>query len=322
MKKKLHQILTESDYSQLYLLSALLVAAALIMAGLTGGKLLTPSVIRSIGFQLPILALLSLAQMGPLLTGGIDLSIVSVATVCGVVAATVVQTMTGWIAVPAAILAALLVGLLCGLVNAVLISVFWVPSLIATLGMMILLQGVALVMTGGRTIAGFPGGLLVIGQGLFMGIPVPFWIFIGCLAVMMILLNRTRFGINVYMLGSNDVATSFSGINNRAVLFRVFLLSSFFASIAALVLITRFNAAQASYGGGYLLLTVLACVLGGISPSGGVGKAVGVLLAVVTLQIVSTSFNLLGFSSHLATAVWGIILLVVIILTRFIFNRS
>lgn len=315
---KLRRILFESDNSQLYLVSGLLVVVLIVMAALTGGKLLTPSTLTSIGFQLPVLALLSLAQMGPLLTGGPDLSIVSTATVSGIISAMIIQSLTGWYAVPAAIIGALLVGLLCGLLNAILIAVFWVPSIIATLGTMLFLQGVAIVITGGGTIAGFPRSFLMIGQSLFLKIPVPFWIFLISLAFMMVLLGRTRFGISIYMLGSNDVATLFSGINNRWVIFRTFVLSGLFAGVAALVLITRFNAAQASYGGGYLLLTVLACVLGGISPAGGIGKAIGVLLAVTVLQVVSTSFNLLGFSTHLATAIWGVILIGVIVLNRFL----
>lgn len=315
---KLPQRLLESDNSQLYLVGGLLIAATLIMAVLTGGRLLAPSTLTSIAFQLPVLALLSLAQMGPLLTGGPDLSIVSIATLAGIVSAMLVQTLTGWYAIPVAVMGAVLVGLLCGVLNAVLIAIFWVPSIIATLGTMLFIQGVAIVLTDGRTIAGFPRPFLIIGQSLFLGIPVPFWIFIFSLAFMMVLLGRTRFGISIYMLGSNDVATLFSGIDNRSVIFRTFVLSGFFAGIAALVLITRFNAAQASYGGGYLLLTVLACVLGGISPAGGAGKAIGVLLAVAVLQIVSTSFNLLGFSTHLATAIWGIILIGVIVANRYL----
>ncbi len=319
---RLQRTLVESENSQLYLVGALLVVVALIMGVLTNGRLLTPSVLISMGFQFPLIALLSLAQMGPLLTGGPDLSLVSVATLSGVVSATLVQGLTGWYAVPVAIIAALMVGLLCGVFNAFIIAILWVPSIIATLGTMIFIQGIVLVFTRGRTIAGFPTSFLMIGQGRVLGlIPVPLIIFLVCLAFMMVLLSRTRFGISVYMLGSNDVATLFSGINNRAVIFRTFVLSGFFSSVAALVLITRFNAAQARYSEGYLLLTVLACVLGGISPSGGVGKAIGVLLAVAVLQVVSTSFNLLGFSSHLATASWGLILIAVIILNRSLFKR-
>ncbi|TVR31022.1 MAG: ABC transporter permease [Spirochaetaceae bacterium] len=315
--------LIESENSQLYLVGILLVAVALVMGLLTSWRLLTPSVLVSMGFQLPLIAILSLAQMGPLLTGGPDLSIVSVATLCGVVSATLVQNLTGWYAVPVAIVAALIVGLLCGAFNAFVIAILWVPSIIATLGTMIFIQGIVLVITRGRTIAGFPSSYLMIGQGRILGfVPVPFVIFLVCLALMVVLLSRTRYGISVRMLGSNDVASLFSGVNNRAVIFRTFVLSGFLSSVAALVLITRFNAAQATYGQGYLLLTVLACVLGGISPAGGIGKAIGVLLAVAVLQVVSTSFNLLGFSSHLATASWGIILIAVIILNRALFKQQ
>lgn len=105
-------------------------------------------------------------------------------------------------------------------------------------------------------------------------------------------------------------------MNTRALTFRVYLISSLLAGVSGLVMIARFNAAQADYGGSFLLLTVLISVLGGVDPAGGVGTVLGVAIAVAILQVVATGFNLVGLSSHLANALWGIILLFVIAFRR------
>jgi len=102
-------------------------------------------------------------------------------------------------------------------------------------------------------------------------------------------------------------------VNNRAVLYKTYLLSSLYAGFAALIMISRFNSAKAGYGESYLLVTVLASVLGGTSASGGFGRVAGVVMALVILQIVSSGFNLLRVSSFMTIAIWGMIIIVVMV---------
>ncbi len=139
---------------------------------------------------------------------------------------------------------------------------------------------------------------------------------LACMLALGILLSRTRFGLSVMMMGSNPVAALFSGISTKRVTLLVHVAAGLIAGVASQVLVARFNSAQASYGASYLLLTVLACVLGGIDPAGGRGRVVGLLVAVTVLQVVSSGFNLLGLSSYLALALWGIILMAVILANR------
>lgn len=283
---------------------------------LTRGKLLGVESLQSIAFQLPLLGILTLAQMTPMLTGGIDLSIIATANLCGVIAA-IGMTRSGF-SVPLAMLLGIAFALLFAILKGFLIAWVSVPAIIATLGLMIFIRGVALVLTRGYVIAGFPASFLFLGNGTLFGIPMPFVVFFLCALFLYLLLTRTRFGTYVYLLGSNPTATLFAGVDNALVLFKTYLLSSFLAGIAGLVMISRFNAAQADYGESYLLLTVLACVLGGVDPAGGFGRLPGVAVSIVVLQIVATGFNLLGLSSHLASALWGVILLGVIAVNRMI----
>ncbi len=301
---------------QSLVLSVVVVFLLVLLGVLTKGRLLAPDSLQSIAFQLPLLGILTLAQMTPMLTGGIDLSIIATANLCGVVAA--IAMTRGNVPPLGAMTFGLAMALSFGVLKGLLIAWVSVPAIIATLGFMIFIRGVSLVLTKGYVIAGFPGSFLFLGNGTLFGIPMPFVVFFLCAVFLFVLLARTRFGTYVYLLGSNPVATLFAGVNNGLVLFATYLLSSFLAGVAGLVMIARFNAAQADYGEYYLLLTVLACVLGGVDPAGGFGRIPGVVVSVAVLQVVATGFNLLGLSSHLASALWGLILLGVIAINRMI----
>jgi simple sugar transport system permease protein len=124
-------------------------------------------------------------------------------------------------------------------------------------------------------------------------------------------LNATPFGTKVYMIGSNEKATRYSGVDTRAVLLKLYVLSSLLAGVAAVVMLARFNSANAAYGESYLLVTILAAVLGGVDPFGGFGKVGGLLLALIILQVISSAFNLLNLSQFLTLAIWGGILIAV-----------
>ncbi|MDY7030119.1 MAG: ABC transporter permease, partial [Spirochaetota bacterium] len=134
-------------------------------------------------------------------------------------------------------------------------------------------------------------------------------------------LNRTPTGFNIYMYGSNETATKFSGGNNRRIIMRTYLISGFLSGCAALIMISRFNSAKAGYGASYLLVTILASVLGGVSSEGGFGRISGLILALVTLQIISSGLNLLRVSSFMTIALWGLTMIVVMVINYYIDRR-
>ncbi len=303
------------------ILGSTLVFLVVLMAILTGGKLLEMDSLQAIAFQIPLLGILTLAQMTPMLTGGIDLSIISTANLSGILAAMVLTHIPTGYGTVLAVIAGVTTALAVGVLNGILIAFLYITPIIATLATMILIKGVALAITKGYIISGFPDSFSFISNGEVWGIPMPFIIFIVFAVLLAIILSKTTFGISVYMIGSNPTATSFSGVNNKKILFNVYLLSGFLAGIASIIMISRFNAAQAAYGESYLLLTVLACVLGGVNPAGGFGKVSGLLAAVIVLQTVSIGFNLLRLSSHLTDALWGIILLTTVVINRAITGK-
>jgi simple sugar transport system permease protein len=307
------------------ILVLVMIGAFLLMWGLNGSQFIRLGNIQSMAFQLPELGILSLAMMITMLTAGINLSIIATANLAAIVAALI---LTGLITpesggaasagvVVVAVGAALLTAAVIGLLNGLLVARLEVSPILATLGTMILLNGAALVLTRGYVISGFPAAIRFVGNGQVLGIPMPMIIFLVCAGVMALLLNRMPLGMNIYMIGSNPIATRFSGVNNARVLLMTYLISGLYSGLAAIVMMSRFNSAKADYGESYLLMTVLASVLGGTSAAGGSGTVLGLVIALIVLQVVSSGLNLLGVSNFLTLAIWGIILIGVMAINHF-----
>jgi len=308
-------------YSENLILILALVGIVLLMGMVNGRQFFQVSNLQAMAFQLPELGILSLAMMITMLTAGINLSIIASANLTAIVAALILSNLLGPDAAGSgatavsllAIAAGLLVAALVGLLNGYLIAWLEVSPILATLGTMILLQGAAIVLTKGYVISGFPPLILFIGNGKILGVPMPMIIFTVCATVMAVLLNRTKLGTSIYMFGSNATATHYSGINNRRVIMQTYLVSGIYSGVAALIMMSRFNSAKADYGESYLLMTVLAAVLGGTSAAGGFGTVSGLIIGLIILQVVSNGLNLLRVNNFLTIAIWGIILLLVMI---------
>jgi ribose/xylose/arabinose/galactoside ABC-type transport system permease subunit len=257
-------------------------------------------------------------MMLALLSGGLNLSIIATANLAGLTIAFVLTRYIpgsegiAWISVQVlAIAAGFAVAVLVGLVNGFVIAYLGVSPILATLGTMTLCKGLAIGLTRGNVISGFPETIVFIGNGTVFGVPFALIVLALCALPVAIMLNATPFGAKVYMIGSNEKATRYSGVDTRAVLLKLYVLSSLLAGVAAVVMLARFNSANAAYGESYLLVTILAAVLGGVDPFGGFGKVGGLLLALIILQVISSAFNLLNLSQFLTLAIWGGILIAV-----------
>ena len=300
----------------------LLAALVLVFGLLLGDKLFDATSFRSMAFQLPELGILSIAMMVALLSGGLDLSIIATANLAALTVAFVFSFVpedpgVAWVLWQVLALAAgFALALVIGAVNGVIIAYLGVSPIMATLGAMTLIKGISIGVTHGGILSGFPAPILFVGNGTVFGIPVVMLIFVAVAIVMGIVLKSTRFGQTLNMLGSNEAATRYSGIDTRRTIVSTYMISSLLAAIAGVVMMSRFNSANASYGESYLLVTILAAVLGGVSPSGGFGKMGGLVLALIILQLISTCFNLLNFSQFLTLAIWGGILIAVAAVSR------
>lgn len=305
-------------------LIVLLVALAVFFSVVEPGTFPRGTTLQAIMFQLPELGLLSLAMAIPLISGGINLAIISTANLSGLLMAWILTAVMPPEVVGAELawwlLLALLAGfVLCaavGLVTGLLVALIGVHPILVTLGTMTLLHGVGIYFTRGRTLSGFPESLIAVANETVLGIPISFLLFAAVAAVVHMLLTRTALGIRIHMIGSNPEATRYSGVDTRRVLVWVYLLSSLLCWLAAVVMMARFNAAGADIAQFYLLITILAAILGGIDPYGGFGRIAGLFVALIILQVIASGFNIMGLSPHLALTSWGLMLLLVVGIKR------
>ncbi len=282
---------------------------------------------QSIASQMPILGVLALAMAVTILTGGINLSIIATMNACGLVMAWVATHYPPGISTMLLVLAAgLAMAIVIGSVIGFLIAVVRVSPILATLGIMTLLKGTNILISKGSSISNFPDTILVINSTNILGVPLPLLVFLAVVAVLWVILEKSAFGRTIYLIGSNEQATHYSGINTRKTLIWVYILSSVLCVIAALLMMSKLNSAKASYGESYLLVSILAAVLGGVNPDGGFGKVFGMVMALILLQMLESGLNILGVSSYITMALWGGLLLAFIFLKgaslSHLFNRS
>ncbi len=306
---------SDGNMGLLVLLGVLYLTFSLLLPG----QFATHNTLIAMMFQVPELGLLALAMLFPLLSGGFNLAIIATTNMAALLMAWIMTTYvdpTGGnagLVVTLALIAGLAAVVLVGAITGYLVATLNTHPILITLGTMSIISGVCIWLTRGKPIAGFPDAVRLIGSSIVFGAPLPFWIFIAATIAVGMVLSRTSFGINVYMVGSNIEATRFSGINTRNVLIGIYTASSVMCWLAAILMMARFNSASAGYASSYLLITVLAAILGGIDPNGGFGRVSGLYIALLVLQVISSGLNLLGVNTQLTTATWGGTMIVVMI---------
>jgi simple sugar transport system permease protein len=303
-------------------LLGLAVLIFLLMTALNPDKFLRAYNFESITFLAPELGLLSLAMMLSMLTGGIDLSVIGVANLSGILAGllfhavggahgpTLSQLSLSWVALGVA--TSVCTGLLAGALNGFLIAKVRITPILATIGTGQLYVGICLVLSGGPAIVGFPNGWDAIGNTKLLGVALPLVLFVAIAALVALALTRTPLGVNLQLIGANPKAAVFAGIRKSRVILVSYMASGALASIAGILLSGRVNAAKADYGTSYLLEAVLISVLGGTNPAGGKASVLGVAIALASLMLLSSGFQLLRFSNFMVDFIWGAFLLIVI----------
>ena len=290
-----------------------------LMGILSPERFLSEQNLTSMAFQFPEFAILALAITLVMMTGGIDLSVVGIANLSAVVAALILTEFAGpdlplqasllWLGF--ALGASLLIGAMAGLLNGTLVAFLGLPPILATLGSGLVFTGFAIALTGGSAGMGFPEVVAWIGNSQVLGLPTPLLIFIMLAVALHFLMTRTAFGIRISMFGTNPLAALYAAVDVKGMLLKVYMLSGLFASVAGMVIMSRANSAKADYGSSYLLLSVLIAVLGGVNPYGGYGRVVGVVLAVLSMQFLSSGLNMLQVSNFARELIWGALLLFV-----------
>ena len=267
----------------------------------------------SIGTNMAFIGLMCAAQTPLIIAGGLDLSVAAVAGLTGVIVALLhAMGVNIWLA---SILSVLL-GAAIGVLNGLLTTRLRLNPLIVTLGMMSVITGLALVLTGGLTRPLMVPGFNWIGSGRILGIPVPLLLMIITYTVLYWILTNTRFGRFVYASGSNPEASILVGVPVRSTLMILYILSAISGSISGLILAAILGAAAPDAAGQHLLTVIAAVILGGTSLFGGRGSVWGTLLAVLILGTLNNGLTLMNVSSFWQDVARGGILLLAISLDQ------
>jgi len=296
--------------------SAIFLALLIMMAviQIMAPNFLSGSNVYLVSRQIALVAIVAIGELFVILTGGIDLSVGATMGLAGVASAgAMVAGVNPWLA----ILFGMVVGVLIGIFNGWLVSYVLIPPFIVTLGSQQIARGTILIVTKGWPITNIPKSILFIAQGDFLHIPVPVWIMLVVAVIAQIVLTKTSFGRRIYAIGGNETATFLSGVNVKKIKFFLYVIAAFTASIVGIILVARFESAQADAGTGWEMQAIASAVIGGTSLAGGAGSVLGCVIGACIMGILANGLVLMRVSSYWQTAIIGVVIVLAAVLDHF-----
>lgn len=286
--------------------------------------------------QVAIYGILSIGMLLVILNGGIDLSVGSILALSGVVAGAMMQGVelnwAGVILYPpvwAVVVLTVAVGCAVGALNGVLISIFKVPPFVATLGVMYVARGVALLMTNGLTYNNLRGapelgntGFNWLGFNRIAGIPISVIVLATVAILAGLMLSRSAFGRWLYASGGNERAAELSGVPVRRVKITVYTISGALAAVAGLVLASQLTSAGPTAGTTYELTAIAAVVIGGAALTGGRGTVRGTMLGAFVIGFLSAGLVIIGVSSYWQTVFTGAVIVLAVLMNSLQYGRG
>ncbi|MER7183542.1 substrate-binding domain-containing protein [Streptomyces hyaluromycini] len=287
-----------------------LIVLVIAMSALSGDFLTTDNLLN-VGVQAAVTAILAFGATFVIVAAGIDLSVGSVAALSATVLAW--SATSHGVPVFLAVVLAVATGIAAGLVNGFLIAYGKLPPFIATLAMLSVGRGLALVISGGSPIA-FPNSVSHLGDTLGGWLPVPVLVMVLMGLIAAFVLGRTYIGRSMYAIGGNEEAARLSGLRVQKQKLAIYALSGLFAAVAGIVLAARLSSAQPQAANGYELDAIAAVVIGGASLAGGTGKASGTLIGALILAVLRNGLNLLNVSAFWQQVVIGVVIALAVLL--------
>ncbi|MDQ0471344.1 ABC transporter permease [Labrys wisconsinensis] len=281
----------------------------IVIFGLFNPYFFTINNMQNIMVQATVLGLLALAISLPLLVAEIDLSIAANMGFSSVLGALAIGHGAPWWA---GILIGIAAGAAVGLFNGLCVTRLRMVSLIETLAMMIILQGALLAITEGNTIANMPDAYTWIGQASIATWPIMPLVFVACLAAVAVMLRRTVLGRSIYAVGGNAAASAAAGIRVERIKIIAFTVSGLLAGIAGYLLAAWQMAITSNQGEGFLLYSIAAPIIGGVSVFGGRGSVVGILGGVLLLTVIQAGLAVVSFPSFYVGMIGGLMIFVAV----------
>ncbi|HET9755046.1 MAG TPA: ABC transporter permease [Candidatus Limnocylindrales bacterium] len=304
---------------ELSLLVVMLVLGAFV--AIQAPQFLSISNLTQVTVLASIIGVAAVGQALVVLTRNVDLSVEStMGLVAFVVADVLAQRLLD---MPVAIAAGLLLGLILGMINGIVVGALRVPAIVATLGTLSIYRGIVFLLAGGKqvTLTDLPEGYTALARANVFGIPLFFVIALIIVVVAAIVLRQTRFGRQIYAVGSNPEAAEILGIRAGLVTFVAFSACGLLAGLAGVLWGMEFGTINATSATGVTLQVVAAVVVGGVAIFGGSGTVVGAGLGALFLGFISNSLVLLRFSQFWLLAIYGVVILAAVALDGYLLRR-
>ena len=298
--------------------------ALCLVISLLSDKFLTSNNLWNVLRQISVNVCISVGMTLVVLMAGIDLSVGSVLAFSSAVCAGLLKN---GISIPSldffigftvlgGILVSLLIGLLLGLFNGWAITKFSLPPFVATLAMLTIARGATMLYTQGIPISNLGSSFEFIGSGWFLGIPVPVWVSLVVVLVVVFITRKTAFGRYIYAIGGNEKAAFLSGININNIKLVVYGIAGMMAGVGGVLVTSRLNSAQPNAGASYELDSIAAVVIGGTSLSGGLGTVTGTVIGATIIGVLNNGLVLLNVSPFWQQVVKGLVILLAVIIDK------
>jgi AI-2 transport system permease protein len=289
-----------------------------LFVGIFNSGFLSPRNILLILNDSVVFALLAMGISFVIITGEIDVSIGAITGLCAAVAGSMIRGGAPW---GQAMVIALFLGLLCGLVNGLGCLYLKIPSIIMTLGTGGIIRGIIYVYTEGRWVTSIPDGFIYMARVSFLGISVFYWLALVIAVMGTFIMTRTRRGRYFAAIGDNTVCAVFLGIPVRFTKTLSFVLCALFSAMGGIMFASRVGMVAPIAGTGYEMRAIAACVLGGVSLSGGVGSLVGASIGALIMASIRPILVFLNFSAD-DDMITGTILIVIIVADALLQQRT
>lgn len=293
---------------------ALVLLLLIIIFSARSSNFMSVNTVMTILKQVSITGIISVGMTFVILTGGIDLSVGSIAGVSSVTAAIF---MLNGLSIPVTCILTVLIALVYGVLNGLCVTKLNMPPLIATLGTQTALRGTAYIITGGLPVFGFNALFGDFAKTSVARIPLMVILMAAIFLIGQFVLNQCNFGRYIYGTGGNEEATYLSGISVVKTKMTAYAISGMLAGIAGLVLLSRTNSGQPSAGVGYEMDAITAVVLGGVSLSGGQGRISQVMIGVLIMGVLSTGMIMLGINDYVQQLIKGLVLIAAVTFSEF-----
>ena len=294
----------------------------LIFFSIKAANFLSLNTAMLIAKHVALYGILGIGMTYVIITGGIDLSVGAIVGLAGMIAGGLLEKgLTLYFNVPAVFIITMLLGVVIGTLNGLVITRFNVAPFIATLGMMYVARGFAMIRSGGATYSKITGnealgntGWEVFGRNI-PGTVIPVGVVILAIIAVIaaVILRKTAFGWHVLSIGGNEKAARLSGINDDRVLFIVYLNMSVLAAIAGIVFTARMNSCSTMIGNGFEGDAIAACFIGGASPATGSGTILGALIGALVIGVLNNGMSIMGVQSDVQMCVKGLVLMIAVV---------